>query len=113
MTEHFMRGRWQTNEDFILRTIAGESVLIPVGSVSDSRFENCMITMNESAAFLWQFFSDAPHSEEEAIAAAEEAFSAPDGVIATHIREFIAEYANLGLLRKENEYDENLDETQG
>lgn len=114
MAEHFMRGRWQTNEDFILRTIAGESVLIPVGNVLDPRFDNCMITMNETAAFLWQLFSDAPRTEEEAIAAAEAAFSAPEGVIPGHIREFITEYANLGLLRKEKEYDaSNLDKASG
>ena len=107
MTELFTRGRWRTNADFILRTIAGESMLIPIGNVQDPRFDNCMITMNETAAFLWQFFTDAPRTEEEAIAAAEDAFSAPDGVIAAHIREFVAEYANLGLLIKENEYDES------
>ena len=114
MNEHFKRGRWQANEDFILRTIAGESVLIPVGNVQDPRFDNCMITMNETAAFLWKLFSDAPRTEEEAIAAAEAAFSAPEGVISGHIREFIAEYAAYGLLRKENEYDEsNLDKAPG
>lgn len=103
MAEQFLRGRWRANEDFILRTIAGESMLIPVGNVQDPRFENCMITMNDTAAFLWNLFSEKPRTEEEAIAAAEEAFSAPDGVIAAHIREFIAEYANLRLLMKENE----------
>ena len=107
MTEQHLLGRWKTNEDFILRTIAGESVLVPCGSVQDPRFDNCMITLNETAAFLWKLFTESPRTAEEATAAAEEAFSAPDGVIAAHIREFIAEYANLGLLIKENEYDES------
>ena len=114
MTEHVKRGRWQANRDFLLRTIAGENVLIPVGNVQDPRFENCMITMNETAAFLWQLFSDAPRTEAEAVQAAEESFSAPEGIIAGHIREFITEYANLGLLCKEIEYDEsNLDKAPG
>ena len=114
MTEHFLRGRWQANPDFILRTIAGESVLIPVGNVQDPRFDNCMISMNETAAFLWKLFSDAPRTEEEAVAAAEEVFSAPDGVISGHIREFMTDFAKYGLLCKENEYDEgNLDQASG
>lgn len=114
MSEHLMRGRWQANEDFILRTIAGESVLIPAGNVHDQRFDNCMITMNDTAAFLWKLFSDAPRTEEEAIAAAEEVFSAPEGVIAGHIRGFITEFATYGLLRKEDEYDESkLDKAPG
>lgn len=102
MTEQTCTGRWRTNEDFMLRTIAGESVLIPIGNVQDPRFDNCMITLNDTAAFLWQLFADAPRTEAEAVAAAEDAFSAPDGVIAAHIREFIAAYADLGLLCKEN-----------
>lgn len=113
MTEHLKRGRWQANEGFLLRSIAGEHVLIPVNNVHDPRFDNCMITMNDTAAYLWKLFSDAPRTEEEAISAAEASFSAPEGVIAGHIREFIAEYANLGLLRKEKEYDANLDEAPG
>lgn len=114
MAEHVMRGRWQANEDFILRTIAGESVLIPVGNVQDPRFDNCMITMNDTAAFLWKLFADAPRTEEEAIAAAEAEFSAPEGVISGHIRQFMAEYATLGLLCKEKEYDaKNLDDASG
>lgn len=93
--------RWKTNENFLMRTIAGESVLIPVGDVHDPRFENCMISVNETTAFLWEFFSGTARTEAEAVEVAEAAFSAPPGVIAQHIHDFVITYVDLGLLLKE------------
>lgn len=93
--------RWRANDNFLLRTIAGESVLIPIGEVHDPRFENCMISVNETTAFLWEFFSETPRTEEEAVEAAEAAFDAPEGMIAQHIHEFVTVYDDLGLLHKE------------
>lgn len=93
--------RWRTNENFLLRTIAGESMIIPIGDISDPRFDNCMISVNETTVFLWEFFSEQPRTEAEAVEAAEEAFEAPAGVIAAHIHEFIEAYFNFGLLHKE------------
>lgn len=84
-----------------MRTIAGESVLIPIGEVHDPRFENCMITANKTTAFLWDLFTTQPRTEAEAVAAAEAEFSAPEGVISQHIHEFILAYNDLGLLHKE------------
>lgn len=93
--------RWRTNDNFLLRTIAGESVLIPIGEVPDPRFENCMISVNETTAFLWEFFSGAARTEADAVEAAEAEFTAPEGIIAQHIHEFVIAYADLGLLHKE------------
>ena len=93
--------RWRTNDNFLLRTIAGESVLIPIGEIDDPRFDNCMISVNETTVFLWEFFTEDARTEEEAVKAAEDAFEAPPGIIAQHIREFIMTYFELGLLHKE------------
>ena len=94
--------RWRTNDNFLLRTIAGESVLIPIGEVPDPRFDNCMISVNETTAFLWEFFSEEARTEQQAVEAAEAAFSAPEGVIAQHIHEFVIAYAEYGLLIEED-----------
>ena len=82
----------------MLRTIEGESVLIPVGEVPDPRFDNCMINMNETSAFLWEFFSEDYRTEAEAVAACEAEFEAPEGMIAAHIRNYLTQYTALGLL---------------
>ncbi len=39
-------------EGFVLRTIAGSNIVVPVGKASVDF--NGMITLNDSAAFLWQ-----------------------------------------------------------
>lgn len=42
----------KTNKDYILRTIAGESILIPTGTAA-TEF-NGMINLSEVGAFVWQ-----------------------------------------------------------
>lgn len=39
-------------EGFILRTVAGQNVVVPVGS--NAMNFNAAITLNDSAAFLWK-----------------------------------------------------------
>lgn len=38
-------------DGFVLRTVAGETVVVPTGGVSDL---NMMITLNETGRFLWE-----------------------------------------------------------
>ena len=94
---------WKANENFMLRTIAGESVLVAIGEVPDPRLENAMISINETGAFLWQLFAENPATEAQAVEAAELEFSAPDGVIANHIHAFIRAFSEIGLLVKEEQ----------
>lgn len=93
--------RWKTNENFLLRTIGGESVLVPVGEVPDPRFENCMISMNDSSAFLWDLFSAGYKTEQEAVEAALAAYTAAPGEIKAHVRAFVANFERVGLLIRE------------
>ncbi len=48
--------RLVTNPDFILREIGEESILVPI--VESGPFQNTMLTMNETAAYLWRHFSE-------------------------------------------------------
>ena len=49
---------------FVLRVVAGESVVVPVGELSKS-FHG-MINLNETGAFLWRFFTE-EHTVEEGV----------------------------------------------
>ena len=49
---------------FVLRVVGGENVVVPVGEMS-KKFHG-MITLNETGAFLWTFFSE-NHTEEEGV----------------------------------------------
>ncbi len=42
----------KTNSEYMLRKIAGETILIPTGSASQKL--NGMIRLTETAAFIWQ-----------------------------------------------------------
>ncbi len=51
---------------FVVRIVGGESIAVPVGELSKN-FHG-MITLNETAKFLWDFFQT-EHTAEEALAA--------------------------------------------
>ncbi len=46
------------NKEYILKTIAGESVLVPVGKASAQL--NGMIHLTETAAFIWNHIDECP-----------------------------------------------------
>lgn len=53
-------------QGFVVRKVAGESIAVPVGA-RGKEFHG-MIKLNESAAFLWNFFLK-EHDENEAVKA--------------------------------------------
>lgn len=44
------------SEDYLLRTIAGETILIPTGAAA--RQLSGLVTLNELGAFIWQQLAD-------------------------------------------------------
>ena len=55
----------QLKEGFILRTVAGETVVVPTGAQLQT---NMMITLNETGKFLWERLEKG--ADEEALVAA-------------------------------------------
>lgn len=51
---------------FVIRQVGGENVVVPVGVMS-KQFHG-MINLNETGAFLWNFFSE-NHTVDEGVAA--------------------------------------------
>ena len=89
---------FKANPDFLLRNVAGEAVLVPVGEAGI--FENSVISLNETCRFLWQLFQQ-PRTVEEVIAEARKEYSDPDGEMEQGIKDFIREYLQYGLLKEE------------
>lgn len=89
---------FKANPDFLLREVAGEAVLVPVGEVGI--FENSVISLNETCRFLWQLFQE-PRTVEDVIAEARKEYSDPDGEMEQGIKDFIREYLQYGLLKEE------------
>lgn len=82
-------------EDCILREVAGEYVLIPGGAAAVNL--NGMITLSETAAFVWELL-DREQSEESLLAAVLERYEVDEGTAATDLRQTLAGLDRLGLL---------------
>lgn len=89
---------FKANPDFLLREVAGEAVLVPVGEAGI--FENSVISLNETCSFLWKLFQE-PRTVEDVIAEARKEYSDPDGEMEQGIKDFIREYLQYGLLKEE------------
>ena len=89
--------RYQINPSFILREIAGEAVLVPVGDVGI--FENAMISLNSTSLFLWKQFEE-PNTIDGVIQKAEAVYDDPSGRMGAEIRQFVFEYEKAGLLKE-------------
>ena len=72
---------------FILRTVGGENVVVPVGEMS-KQFHG-MITLNETSAFLWKFFSE-EHSIDEATAALLGEYEVEEAIAKADVEKFAA-----------------------
>lgn len=87
--------RYQMSADYVLRRIADDYVIIPVGD--EPAFGNAMLTPNRSAGFLWNLFSQ-PRSLEEAVALVMEEFDGPADRIREDVAVFIKEALALRVL---------------
>ncbi len=87
-----------SNPDYVLREIAGECVLVPVGEACI--VTNGIISLNDTSSFLWKCFQT-PKTIEEAIAQAKEIYEDPEGVMEAQIKGCVEQYAELGILKKE------------
>ena len=89
---------FKANPDFLLRNVAGEAVLVPVGEAGI--FENSVISLNDTCRFLWQAFQE-PRTVEDVIAEARKEYSDPDGELEQSVKDFVREYLRYGLLKEE------------
>lgn len=49
------------NQDFIMRDVAGEKVVVPVGAAAEL---NALITLNGTASFMWECLQEERTPEE-------------------------------------------------
>ena len=82
-------------KDYITRTIAGETVVVPTGEAA-SRL-NGMITLNETAAFIWKFLQEA-HTKEELLEALLEEFEVDEACAQADIEGFTGMLMENGML---------------
>ena len=82
-------------DNFLLKEIAGSYMVVPVGSELVDM--NCMITLNESGAFLWKSLSEET-TKEAVLEAMLKEYDVDKDTALADIEEFIANLRNIGAL---------------
>ena len=88
-----MNTRYRANPDFLMRTIAGETLLMPTGSA----MSGMMLPLSETAAFLWRLLQES-RSAEDLILAAQTEYEDSEGILESSIRDFISIHVKSGLI---------------
>jgi len=89
--------RYLANPHFMLREIAGETLLIPIGAASQG---NMLLPLNDTSHFLWTLLQT-PRTMEEILIQAREVYDDPDGSMEQNIADFIQAQVQTGLILAE------------
>lgn len=81
-------------DGFILRTVAGETVVLPTGGVTDF---DMMITLNDTGKFLWERLTVGAE-EEELVKALLAEYDVTEDVAAQSVSAFVARLKELDFL---------------
>lgn len=81
-------------EGFVLRTVAGESVVLPVGGVTNF---DMMITLNDTGKFLWERLSVGAE-EEELVKALLAEYDVTEETATRSVASFVARLKELDFL---------------
>ena len=83
--------------DFIMQNVGGENLLVPLGAqVMDL---NGIVTLNDTAACVWELLAQERTVDELASAVAEQ-FDVDAATAHADVQTFLDEIARLGLLEK-------------
>ena len=83
--------------DFIMQNVGGENLLVPLGAqVMDL---NGLITLNDTAACVWELLAE-DRTTDELTAAVAAQFDVDASTARADVQTFLDEIARLGLLEK-------------
>lgn len=81
-------------DGFVLRTVAGETVVLPAAGVTDF---DMMITLNDTGKFLWERLAVGAE-EADLVAALLEEYDVTEAVAAKSVAAFVARLKELDFL---------------
>ena len=94
-------GIMRINKDFVLREIAGDYVIIPIGSTV-LEF-NGLITVNEVGSVLWKMLQDEGATFEQLVQGVLAEYDVEDAVVREDVQEFLDKLIESGILAKDVE----------
>ena len=81
-------------EGFVLRTVAGDTIVVPTGSTLDL---NMMITLNDTGKLLWEKLEKGAETE-ELVAALLEEYDVDEATAKAHVTAFVEKLNGHGFL---------------
>ena len=85
------------NKDFVVRTVAGETMLIPVGK--NVLKYNGIFTLSESGAMIYRLLCE-DKTEEEIISALAESFGEAEATLKCDYDEFISQLKDAEIINE-------------
>lgn len=82
-------------KEFILREIAGECILVPTGATTQEF--NGLITLTDTAKFIWENLEKA-ESEQEMIQMVLDEYEVEEEIAARDVRGFVSELVRAGFV---------------
>ena len=89
--------KYRINPDFILREIAGEYTIIPIGG--NNVFSNAVMAPNETAVFLWEAFQQ-PSTIQDVVVEAMQKYDATEEQIYKSISNFVKQSLEFKVLEE-------------
>lgn len=89
--------KYRINPDFILREIAGEYTIIPIGD--NNVFSNTVMAPNETAVFLWEAFQQ-PSTIQDVVVEAMQKYDATEEQIYNSISNFVKQSLEFKVLEE-------------
>ena len=89
--------KYRINPDFILREIAGEYTIIPIGS--DNVFSNAVMAPNGTAVFLWEAFQQ-PSTIQDVVVEGMLEYEVTEDIIRKSIEHFVKEMLEYKILEE-------------
>ena len=87
----------QASKDYLVRSIAGETILIPSGAAAQ-KF-NGLVTVNALGAFIWDVLQQ-PVTLDELVGRITEEYEVDDATARSDAEEFLAELRQIGALEE-------------
>lgn len=87
----------QASKDYLVRSIAGETILIPSGAAAQ-KF-NGLVTVNALGSFIWDVLQQ-PATLDELVARITEEYEVDDATARSDAEEFLAELRQIGALEE-------------
>ncbi|MBQ8291827.1 MAG: PqqD family protein [Clostridia bacterium] len=79
---------------FVVRKVGGESVVVPVGEMS--KMFHGMINLNDTGAFLWNFYTE-EHTVEEGVEALLNEYEVEKDVAQADVEQFVKTIVENGF----------------